>query len=1667
MNSILSESTRSKIYKEVDETTGEILIWKTKSQRKNSYSELENEFSITGKLKIKGIRKPVKRKIYENRTGFLYKYIEGDPLTDHIKKRSLSLKEILKISIRIVNILSEIHQSGFYHFRINSNNVIYNTGDGNVELIDFSLAGSDNFPKPMDDWDKYEEWGAELAYIAPEQTGHLKQNIDHRTDLYSFGILLYEMITGIPPFYDNDYVSLIQKHLVSIPDPVIKIATDIPKTLSQIIDKLLAKNPNDRYQSAYGVERDLIHCLDNLNNGKKEALFQIGEHDKSIVLNLPDKIYDRETDLEKLIDGFKKVKKGDRCIFIVTGDVGTGITSLIQSFKTYVNDNDGILLSTDFYEDKTHQNILIETLKELVDNCLSESYSNSNELRSILETVIVEEGLSLIEKIPEFEIILNKPVSGSSVTELNIVYRKIISSLNRPVILNFENVQWADRVFWKTVQSILLDNEMRHIMLILSYNNEKSNIDISTHSKIDHLLKSYHQNQYFLNLENISYEALRQFIIESMEIDNLEEFCKIIYSRTHGNPLYTRQLLYDLDRDKIIRFSPQEDKWLWDASRLEEIPITENVIKFLCGKINHLTEESRSILQLASCQGFSFDLEILDSVSRELDLPLGNILSKLIDENLILSTETKKYRFVHERIMQEVYDMVTPTRRTAIHYRIARAMSSNYEISDSQEVIYNIARHYNLGKKHITENERFNVIQLNLNAGKEAKKDSSFELSFSFFESGVNMLIDTDWDEHYDQVLELISEAVGTGILIGKEELTNNWINESLERAKNLNDRIRFHEIILNHLAESHKFDEAIDHLLTVYDDIGYPVKRNPGKLKIFMEFLLVNWYLLFKKIPFILNLPMMKNERARSFIKLSVNSTSSIYGYAPDILPVVIFKQVRLSLKYGNSEYSPFAYGSYGFSILVLLGNVKKSFDFGKMSLDLADKLNADSIRSKTMVTFYGFLSLWKQSMRDSIIPLRESYEYGRKTGDYQYAAFSLLFHNTYRVFCGENLIELLPDMTEDCQTIRNMNQDLVYDITENLRQFVINLTNPSEYPLDMDNEGFSERFFLNTLDKVNDQASKFDFYTYKLGLSIIFNSYDAAVRIIETINEFDKDVYSRQITYPFFLLWSSIYTVKKIAKYPRKKENRSLKRKLRRKIRLMKGFARYAPQNFSNKYFFMLAQLSEINGNPAETGDYYEKAIQSSIDFDFIHEESLYREHYANYLLTKGNLDLARDMMQKAYRCYLKWGAKAKSNQLLEHNRDLFSSIDLDSAKSGSIKFQKVFDLETIIRANQILSSQNDLNDLLEKMVEIVLKNASVTKILILLKSSEDLLEPKIIGYNDEIIFIQKDTESEVLFPESVVNYSARMNITYKSSNLSDERKFSFDEYIKRNSPVSVCCIPIIAKEKSLGIIYLENNLTINAFDDSRQEFFETISNQLAISIENASLYSEMEQKITERTNQLSEEKKKSDDLLLNILPRETAEELKKHNKTTPRKHDNVTVLICDIKDFTKIAENLTPEELVLELDHYFKNFDDICNTYNIEKIKTVGDAYIAAAGLLNDSDDSAIKIVNAAVEMIKFSENTLKERKKENKPYFQIRIGISTGTVVAGVVGTKKFQYDIWGNTVNIAARMEQNSLVGRINISKSTYEKVKEKFKCSFRGKIEVKNLGALEMYFVES
>jgi histidine kinase len=392
-------------------------------------------------------------------------------------------------------------------------------------------------------------------------------------------------------------------------------------------------------------------------------------------------------------------------------------------------------------------------------------------------------------------------------------------------------------------------------------------------------------------------------------------------------------------------------------------------------------------------------------------------------------------------------------------------------------------------------------------------------------------------------------------------------------------------------------------------------------------------------------------------------------------------------------------------------------------------------------------------------------------------------------------------------------------------------------------------------------------------------------------------------------------------------------------------------------------------------------------------------------------------------------------------------------------------LLDITTVLKASTSISREVVPAKLLTVLMRIVLENAGAERGFLLLEGSLGLRVQARGERGGEELAVMEGTALEECRDLSVplVQFVQRTASPVVIVDAMRDQRCNGQAYVQERKPRSILVLPILNRGKSVGVLYLENNLAAGVFTRDRVDLLTLLSGQIAVSSDNAMLYEQLEQKVQERTAELVQEKRKSEELLHNILPVETADELKRNGFAEARQYERVTVLFTDFKGFTELSTKLPPAELVREIDECFKAFDRIVGKHGIEKIKTIGDAYMAAGGLPVPNSTHAENAIRAALEIRDYMRDRID--RGIGSP-LGIRIGLHTGPVVAGIVGLKKFQYDIWGDTVNTAARMETSGEPGKVNVSLATYELTRDLFHFEARGELEAKGKGRVPMFFVE-
>ena len=826
------------------------------------------------------------------------------------------------------------------------------------------------------------------------------------------------------------------------------------------------------------------------------------------------------------------------------------------------------------------------------------------------------------------------------------------------------------------------------------------------------------------------------------------------------------------------------------------------------------------------------------------------------------------------------------------------------------------------------------------------------------------------------------------------------------------------------------------------------------------------------KSADVLLNYRENTNEQKRAAITVLSNITSAVYWATPKLMPLVIFRNAQLSIKYGLTELSAYALATYGLVLGGLFGWIKDAYELAQVAIRLIDRFNAKEWHAYTYAAIYCVNIHFNEHIDNTLKHLRDGFLFGLETGSIEYAGINANHYVIHSYLSGKKLKWAEVEARAYSEWMLQFRQFTNHHNNEAYRLGMLNFMGLSDDPLVLKSEDYDEAKLIAQKKKQNDNTGLFRITFSKLILATFFFDESAAL-LVDQCREALIGVPS-EFEVPNFHFYESI-----VALTSDTKTSGIADKHVKKNVKLLKKWSKYAPENYQHKLDLVLAELLKRNGNQSEARLSYDRAIKGASKNGFLHEEALSRELAGKFYLEMGSPEIAEFYIASALNSYREWGAEAKAENLIKQYPQFLSGVTRTRNATISLNRtnQNVYttlanpqlDLTSLLKASTTISGEIQLQRLLETMLQIVMENAGAQKSILILESKGELLiqaESDIDKSKTKVLQGEPLTGSKSA-PVSIIKYVRRTSESLVVHDATADDRFNSDPYVTRFNCQSILCVPIINQGRSLGVLYLENNLSTGTFTQDRVELLLLLSGQIAVSIQNALLYNNVELLVKERTAELVEEKQKYESLLLNILPTQIANELKENNDVEPRSYESVTVMFTDFKDFTRISDTMSAQVLVGEIRTCYSAFDDIIGKYRLEKIKTIGDSYMCAGGLPVANSTHPVDTVRAALEIQHWMNRYKKERESRNLPFFECKIGLHTGPVVAGVVGTRKFAYDIWGQTVNVASRMESSSLPGKVNISATTYELIKDKYECTPRGKLPIKNHDDVDMYFVES
>ena len=967
-------------------------------------ARLKYEYDICKKINNSGITTVYAMETFKNTPVLIMEDIGGEALRSIIDESGFNLKLFFNISVKLCEILDILHKRGIIHKDINPNNIIVNSKTGEMRIIDF--GNSTLLSKENVHGISINKIEGTLPYISPEQTGRMNRTIDYRTDFYSLGVTFYEMLSKALPFDSRDELELIHCHIAMPPTPLSSLNGDIPKVVSDMVMKLMEKDADNRYQSAAGIRADLIKCLEQLEAIGSIDYFEIGKNDFCDTFRIPQKLYGREKEIRALMDAYKRICKGSSEIMLVTGFSGIGKTSTINEIYKPIIENHGHFIAGKFdqYNRNTPYSAIIQAFRGLIQQILCQSEDVISSWRTRLLRALGQNGQIIIDVIPEIELIAGKQPTVpelpafESQNRFNLVFQEFLGtfySVKHPLAIFLDDLQWADLSSLKLIETLLSDSSVKYLLLIGAYrDNEVDN----SHPLMLTLKETQKSGSSIttLTLKPLTLKWVNLFVSEVLNCEPEAAFplSELCLKKTGGNPFFLKQFISSLYKDNHIRF--ENAKWTWDMNDILKANVTDNIIDMLVERVQSLPQKTQNILKLAACIGNTFDLKTLSIISENTPHTFTADLWNALEKELILPLDITykyadassgievQYRFLHDRVQQAVYSMMEETSRNEIHLKIGQLMLKNIPECKMEDKLFDIANHFNFAIELISnEEERKTAAELNFAAGKRAKASAAYGSAHNYFIAGIKLLGNDGWQNHYDLMLKLYIEGTEAAYLSLNFDSMNELMEIVLEKATAVLDKVKVYEIKIQACMAQNNLIGAVETAHYALGLLGVKFPRKASTLDFVLEFLKTQFHLLGKSTEHLLNMPAMSEPYKLAVMRIIANIISSLHYTNSILAGVGAFRQINLSVRYGNAPATSYSYIIFGSVLAAFFNRFDSAYRYGQLALDLVEKFNSMEYKSKILCLDWYCLKIWKRKFSEAAEPLLEGYKCGLENGD------------------------------------------------------------------------------------------------------------------------------------------------------------------------------------------------------------------------------------------------------------------------------------------------------------------------------------------------------------------------------------------------------------------------------------------------------------------------------------------------------------------------------------------------------------------------------------------------------------------------------------------------------------------------------------------------------------
>lgn len=1471
------ESHRTSVYQARRANDDRPVIVKTHTVDRPEPTErarFRHEYEVGLRLKGPGVITYYGMEEHPNRLALIEEDFGGVTLKESIPRDGFALHSFLEIALQLTDTLAHIHRQNVIHKDIHPYNVVMTADAGVVKVIDFDLASQLNGERQR--LLNPTQLEGMLAYLSPEQTGRMNRVIDYRTDFYSLGVTFYEMLTGHLPFDTSDALELVHSHLAKTPPPPHQLQRGIPHVLSAIVLKLMSKTAEARYQSAAGLQADLLRCRRQWQSGGKMGVFALARQDVSDRFQIPQKLYGREQEIETLLGTFDRVATaGNVELVLVAGYAGVGKSALVSEVHMPITEKRGAFITGKFdqYQRNIPYGAFTHAFDQFADDLLTEPEAILQTWRERILRGLGGNGAVLTEVMPSLENVIGpqpavlKLNGQENRNRFNLTFQNLVKAISRaehPLVVFIDDWQWADLASLELLKILLADESNSYLLMIGAYRDNEVDPAHPLTGTLDDLMRAGATVQ-TIQLGNLRMADVQDLIQESLggsEQANLS-LAQLVYDKTQGNAFFTRHFLRNLYEDGWLVFDFEAKKWLWDIAQIRARDITGNVVDLMAKKLKRLPEETANLMGLAACIGNEFDLDTLATISqRDVSTTLARSV-EAAEEGLILQLDSRvkapeaapqgRFGFLHDQVQQAAYAQIAASQREAVHLEIGRLLLGDTREADLGQRVFDIVQHYNLAGGLITaESERIQAARLNKHAAGLAYDAAAFHAAQAHLETALAFMPADAWDTCYEEMLVLQSRLATVLALTGDLEQLEGIFQSTRARARTVGEMAPVTQAKIQALLSQGDFSKIFDLGLDYIEALGIDFDREPSAEEAVDYLQKTAEWLTEDLIEGIASLPEASPED-RLILQFAVSLYGPMYVARPHLFMVLNSRLTRFCLEKGFVPEASAALINFAVMLCSMLHEVPKARRLaGVVQQRVEETCPADSLLAFVHTITGSFVVHRYDHVKNTLPILARGAQKGLASGNFEFAGYAVWDISWHNLFLGTPLPEVESLSLQAVESCQKMQRARVKDWSSLPYQAALNLQGKSETPWILTGEVYDEEAHLELAIKVDDLLDAFYILFYKGWLRFLFGQIEEAVTFFREAEQYLLRG-SGQYVAPLYYFFDSLANLAILSQREVDRRQEVLER-VRRNLEQFDLWLESAPMNHQHEKYLLEAELAFVEGRHWGAATCYEKAIQGAKEGGFLSEEALAYELAARFYLHHGNSAIGGMYLQEARHAYMEWGAMAKVEHLEVSYPRLLDRSTADRARreqpaSSSSSSHPggtgMLDLHSVTKAAQAISGEIDLDRLLDRLMQLVIENAGAERgVLLLDRKGEFKVEATARVEQEGVAEGQAiASQDEEAIPESIVRYVSRTGEQVVLHHATEDRAFSNDPYILSRRPQSILCFAIRYQGQVKRILYLENNLTTHAFTSERVELLNILTSQAAVSLENATLYTEVQ--------------------------------------------------------------------------------------------------------------------------------------------------------------------------------------------------------------------------------